>query len=102
MAPLQLVPMLQRMMKEEEKAFWRGLDVVTGEELELGQPPPNVQLEEAGRRVPWGPAPELVQEGPPLLHLGPGPMEVDGAKQELEDGAPVEDTMGEQVNTSPS
>ena len=50
MPPLQFVPMLQRMM-EEEKAFWCGLDMVMGEELELGPPPPKFQLEEAGW---WG------------------------------------------------
>ena len=38
-APLQLVLMQQRMMKKEKEAFWCWLDVVTGDELELGPPP---------------------------------------------------------------
>ena len=46
MPPLQLVPMLQKMTKEEEEeeeeAFWCGLDIETGEELELGPLPPNI------------------------------------------------------------
>ena len=45
---------------------------------------------------------ELAQEGPPLSSLGPGKMEVDGAEEVLEDGATVEDAMGEQANSSPS
>ena len=88
--------------EEEEEAFWCRLDVAMGEELELGPPPPNVQLEEAGRQVPWGPALEPAQEGPPLLPLGPGPMEVDGTEQAPEDGAAWEDAMGEQVDSLPS
>ena len=60
----------------------------------MGPPPPSIQLEEAGQRVPWGPAVELAQEGPPLLPLGLGLMEVDGAEQVLEDGATVEDATG--------
>ena len=55
MPPLQLVPIPQRMMKEEEEAFWFRLDVAMGEELELDPPPPNVQLEETGWQVPWSP-----------------------------------------------
>ena len=45
MTPLWLVLMPQKMTKEEEEAFWHGLDEKTEEELELGPPPPNVQLE---------------------------------------------------------
>ena len=66
-----------------------------GVELEMGLPPPSVQLEEAGRWVPWGAVVELAQEGPPLSPLGPGPMEVDGAQQVLEDGAAVDDATEE-------
>ena len=69
--------------------------MVTGEELEMGLPPPTVQLEEAGLWVLWGLAAEPAQEGLTLLPLGPRPMEVDGAKQVPEDGAMVEDTVGE-------
>ena len=39
---LWLMLMLQRIIKEEEEAFWYGLDVVMGEELELSLPPPNI------------------------------------------------------------
>ena len=66
-----------------------------GEELEMGPSPPTIQLEEVGWRVPWGPAVELAQEGPPLSPLGPGPMEVDGTEQVPEDVATVEDTAEE-------
>ena len=91
---LQQVLMPQRMSKEQEEAFWHGLDMVTGEELEMEPPPSTIQLEEAGWWVLWGPAVELAQEGPPLSPLGPGPMEVDGAEQVPEDGAAMEDASG--------
>ena len=92
--------MLQKMMEEQEGAFWRGLDLETGEELELGVPLPVVQLEEVGWWVWWGPAAEPAAEGPPLSHLGPGLMEVDGTKQAQEDGAMVEnDAIAEQVDS---
>ena len=67
--------------EEEEEAFWRRLDLEMGEELELGPPPLNVQLEEAGWWVPWGPELQPAQEGPPMSPLGLELMEVDGAKQ---------------------
>ena len=96
MPPQWLVPMLQKMMKEEEEAFWHRLDVETGQELDLSPLPPNVQLEEAGWQVLWGLELELVQEGPPLSPLVLGPMEVDGAKQAPEDGAmSEEDAVGD-------
>ena len=50
--------------------------MATGEELEMGPPPPTIQLEEAGWWILWGLAVEPVEEGLPLLPLGPGPMEV--------------------------
>ena len=59
------------------------------EELELGPPPPNNQLEEAGWRVPWGLELQPVQGGPPLSPFGPDPIEVDGTSQVPEDGAMV-------------
>ena len=90
MPPLQLLPMPKRISRVQEETFWCGWDVVMGEELEMGPPPPTIQLEEAGQWVPWGPAVELAKEGPPLSPLGLGPMEVDGAKQAPEDGAMVE------------
>ena len=65
-----------------------------GKELELGPPPPRVQLEEAGQRILWGPAVEPAEEGLPLAPLGLGPMEVDNAEQAPKDGA----TVGEPVD----
>ena len=61
--------------------------MATGEELEMGPLPPTIQLEEAGWWIPWGLAVEPVEEGSPLLPLGPGPMEVNGTRQVPEDGA---------------
>ena len=71
----------------EEERFWWGQDVAMGEDLELGCPPPRVQLEEVGWWIPWMLVVELAEEGSPLAPLGPGPMEVDGTEQALEDGA---------------
>ena len=84
----------------EEENFWWGRDMAMGEELELGPPPPRVQLEEAGQRIPWGLAEELAKEGSPLPPLGPGPMEVDGTKQAPKDGATVGEAMDEETNSS--
>ena len=86
----------------QEEAFWCGLDMETGEELELGLPPTAIQLEEVGWWIPWGLAVEPAQEGQPLLPLGLGPIEVDGAEQALEDGAAAEDAVGEQEDSLPS
>ena len=99
MPPLQLLLMPQRMSRAQEENFWWGWDVAMGEELEMGPPPPTIQLEEVGQRVPWGPAVELAEEGPPLLPLGPGPMEVDGAKQVPEDGATVEEATDKETDS---
>ena len=92
----------ERMTREEEEAFWRGLDVAMREELELGPPPPTIQLEKVGWWVLWGLAVEPAQEGPPLLPLGPRPMEVDGAEQVPEDGTPVKDAADEEASSLPS
>ena len=73
----------------EEEHFWKGQDVAMGEDLELGCPPPRVQLEEVGWQIPWMPVVEPAKEGSPLVPLGPGPMEVDGAEQALGNGAMV-------------
>ena len=67
-----------RLSHTEEENFWKGQDVATGEDLELGRPPPRVQLEEVGQKIPWMPEVEPAEEGSPLVPLGPGPMEVDG------------------------
>ena len=58
------------MTVEEEKHFWCGQDLASSEALELGVPPKDVQMEEVGEQVTWGPAIELVLEGLPLAPLG--------------------------------
>ena len=78
------------------------MDMVMGEELELGPLPLTVQLEEAGQRVPWGLVMELAQEGPLLSPLGLGLIKVDGTEQMPENGAIAEDAVGEQVDSLPS
>ena len=55
---------------EEEKRFWNRQDLVSVEALELGVLPRDVQMEEVGERVMWGPAIEPAPEGPPLAPLG--------------------------------
>ena len=52
MSPLQHVLMLQRMSRVQEENFWHGQDVAVKEELEMGPPPPSVQLEKVGQQVP--------------------------------------------------
>ena len=100
MPPLWLLPMLQRISLVEKEAFWCGWDVAMGEELEMGPPPPSIQLEEAGQWVPWGLVVEPADKGPPLSPLGPGLMELDSAKQVLEDGAAVEEAADKETNSS--
>ena len=58
------------MMVEEEKRFWCGQDLASGKALELGVPPRDIQMEEVGKRVMWGPAIEPAPEGLPLAPLG--------------------------------
>ena len=65
--------MLRRMTVEEEEHFWHGQDLASGKALELGIPPEDVQMEEVGKRVMWGPAVEPALEGPPLVPLGEAP-----------------------------
>ena len=57
------------MMDEEEDCFWLGQDLESGEALEEGVLPLDVQIEEVGQRVMWGPELVLAQEGPPLAPL---------------------------------
>ena len=54
---------------KEEEHFWLGQDLEFSEALELGVLPKDIQLEEVGQRVMWGPAIELVPEGPALAPL---------------------------------
>ena len=70
-----------------------------GEELELGPLSPTVLLEEAGQQILWGPVVEPAKEGPPLLSLGPGPIEVDGAEQVPEDGAAAGEATDEETDS---
>ena len=77
-----------------------GGDLTMGEELDLGPPPPRVQLKEAGKRTPWGPVVEPAKEGPPLSPLGPGPLEVDGTWEALEDSAAVGEATNEENDSS--
>ena len=100
MPPLQLLLMPQRMSVAQEENFWWGWDMATGEELELGCPPPTIQLEEAWQWIPWGPAVEPAKEGPPLPPLGLGPMEVDDAEQAPEDGAVAGEAVDEETDSS--
>ena len=48
--------MTQRMMEEEEERFWLGQDLESGKALELDVLPKDVQMEEVGKWVTWGPA----------------------------------------------
>ena len=65
----------------------------TGEELELGPPSPNIQLEDTGQWVCWGLEVEPELECPPLLALRAEPMEVEeGTEQDQKDGA-MEDRL---------
>ena len=58
MPHLQLLPEPQEMLVVQEENFWHGWDLEMGEDLELGAPPPTIQLEEAGQWIPWGPVVE--------------------------------------------
>ena len=80
MPPLHDLPIPWRLGESEEKKFWKGKNMAMGGDLGLGRPPPGVQLEEVGQRIPWMPESEPAEEGSPLPPLGPGPIEVDGAK----------------------
>ena len=83
----------------EEENFWRGRDVMMGEELELEPPPPRFQLEEAGWQILWGLAEEPAKEGLPLPPLRPGPIEVDGTEQVPEDGAVAGEAADEETDS---
>ena len=53
------------MMDEEKKHFWLGQDLETGEVLELGILPEDVQMEEVSEQLTWGLAIEPVPEDHP-------------------------------------
>ena len=74
--PLWLMLMPQRMLGKEGAAFWNGLDLEMEGELELGVPPPDVQLENVGQQMCWGLEPEPVEEGLLLPAVGVEPIEV--------------------------
>ena len=99
MPPLWLLPMPRKMLLAQEEDFWHRLDMVTGEELEIGPSPPTVQLEEAGWRILWGPAVEPADKGPPLLPPVPGLMEVDGPKLAPEDGSTAEKATDKETDS---
>ena len=61
------------MTVEKEKHFWCRQDLASGESLELGITPRDVQMEEVGERVTWGLAIEPAPEGLPLAPLGKAP-----------------------------
>ena len=65
--------MPQQMMDKKEEHFWLGQNLESGKVLEYGVLPPDVQREEVGQRVMWGPAIELAPEGPPLAPLTEAP-----------------------------
>ena len=100
MPPLWLLPMLWRILKEQVEDFWCGWDVAMGKELETGPPSLMVQLEKAGWQILSGLVVEPTKEGPPLSPPGPGPIEVDGADQVLEDGATVEEAVDKETDSS--
>ena len=59
--------------------------------LGLGVLPKDVQIEEVGERVTWGPAIEPALEGLPLVPLMEVPIEESGAALAQEDDAVVDD-----------
>ena len=61
--------MPQQMTDEEEECFWLRPDLESGKALELGIPPKDIQVEEVGEQVMWGPAIEPGPEGPLLAPL---------------------------------
>ena len=65
--------MPRQMRGEEEKCFWGGQDLASSEALELGIPSKDVQMDDVGERVMWGPVIEPTPEGPPLVPLGEAP-----------------------------
>ena len=61
--------MLQQITDKEEERFWLGQDLESSKVLELAIPPEDVQMEEVGEQVMWGPVIEPAPEGQPLAPL---------------------------------
>ena len=89
--------MLRQMMVKEEKCFWHRQDLASSKALELGVPPEDVQMEEVGEWVTWGPVIEPAPEGPPLAPLGEAPSEETGTTVKQEGGAMVDDDAVEET-----
>ena len=70
----------------EEKHFWCGQDLASSEVLELGDQPKDVQMEEVGKQVMWGPVIEPPLEGLPLAPLTEVLLEETGATAPQEGG----------------
>ena len=61
--------MLHQMVDKKEEHFFLRQDLEPGEVLELGITPKDIQMEEVGKWVMWGPAIEPAPEGLPLAPL---------------------------------
>ena len=61
--------MPQWMIDKEEGHFWLRQDLESSKALDLGVLPPDIQMEELGQWVKWGPEPVVVQDSPPLAPL---------------------------------
>ena len=87
--------MPQQMMGEEEEHFWLRQDLESGDLLELGVPPEDIQMEEVGERVVWGLAIELAPEGLALAPFPEVPNKESGTVPVQEDGATADDNAME-------
>ena len=100
MPPLRLLPMPQRMLKEQEEDFWWGQDMAMGEELELGPPPPTVQLEEAGWQIPVGAGGGAgLRKARPCRLLGWGQWRWMALGRQPEDGAMVGEATDKETDS---
>ena len=79
------------MLGEKEERFWLRQDLESSKALELGVQPEDIQMEEVGEWVEWGPAIEPAPEGPPLAPLMEAPNEESGATLAQKDGAKAYD-----------
>ena len=88
------------MTVKEEKRFWCGQDLASGEALELGVPPRDVQMEEVVERVMWGLAIEPAPEGPPLVPLGEVPYKETSTTSVQKGGAMADDDVAKETASS--